>query len=76
MLYTHKLSLLPDGGMDLYQVRPSAAQLKSVAGWNTADPFSVNEYDILDTPEALQVTAGIVKTWTVVFNDKDKLKIN
>ncbi len=76
VLYTHKLSLLPDGEMDLYQVRVSAAQLKSVAGWDTADPFSVNEYDVLDTPEALQVTAGIVKAWTMVFNNKDKLKIN
>ena len=76
VLYTHKLSLLPDGEMDLYQVRLSAAQLKSVAGWDTADPFSVNEHDVLDTPEALQVTAGIVKAWTMVFNNRDKLKIN
>lgn len=76
MVFTHKQVLAGDPDFEMYRVRLSLDQLKSVSGWDTADPYSVGEYDVLDTPEAQAVLDKIVDTWTVELDNTSKVKIN
>lgn len=62
MVFTHKQVLPSDPDFELYRVRLTLDQLKGISGWDTADPYSVGEHDILDTDEAKAVVKSIVTT--------------
>ncbi len=76
MVFTHKEKLLSGEYLDIYRVRLSLEQLKGIAGWDTADPYSTGEHDILDTDEALKVVESIVTTWTIEVDNTSQIKIN
>ncbi len=75
MVFTHKQALSDGSMMDLYRVRLTLAQLKGISGWDTADPYSTGEHDVLDTEAAKSVVKSVVKTWTVELDNIDKLDI-
>lgn len=76
MVFTHKNVLAGDPDFETYRVRLTMDQLKGISGWDTADPYSVGEYDVLDTDDAKAVMRKIVTTWTVEADNTDKIEIN
>jgi hypothetical protein len=75
VVFSRIITLMPSGTLELYRVRINLAQLKAIPGWDTADPYDVGEYDLLNSPEAKEVEKKIIGTWTVEVNNGDKVKV-
>lgn len=75
VVFSRVITLGASGQLELYRVRMNLARLKSIPGWDTADPYDVGEYDVLSSAEANDVEKKITETWTVEVNNGGKVKI-
>jgi len=76
VLLTQRITVKVDGKtelLDLFTVRLKLAKLKSLSGWDKADPYDVGEFDILN-PAGQAVTDQISAAWKVEKDNLDSLK--
>jgi len=75
IIFSRRITLIDGKVIELYRVRISLNDLKKINGWNTADPYSVGEHDVLDTAEAKKVVQEITTSWTVMVDNTSRIRI-
>ena len=76
----HRITILTSAAdrteevLDLIKVRLTLAQIESISGWDTVDPYDAGEYDILE-PAGVEITDQVQEKWTTEQDGSDQLKV-
>jgi hypothetical protein len=75
VVLTRIVTLTAGEKIPLYRVRMNVERLRTIPGWDTADPYDADSNEVLQSSEANEVVNAIVDSWTVELDNSGAILV-